>query len=233
MRLIISVEGHGDACDAVEEYNALRDYVEGHAMRVSARAVAVGRAMGLGEPQVRELVLTAMLHDGGGVRGRGCAFICGGEVYDGRVGVQSAAERERESDAVLTDEVSVAVRHVHEHWDGSGGPEGLEGVRIPLASRIVLAADAYDVMTARSGCDHESAVRFLERGAGGWFDPEVVRVIIAMAEEELKVGDAVAGAERDVCRPTERRERAHASVDLRLPVAGGAAGVSPASSRRA
>ena len=39
------------------------------------------------------------------------------------------------------------VRHEHEHWDGSGYPDGLAGTQIPIGSRIVLACDAYAAMT--------------------------------------------------------------------------------------
>ena len=41
-----------------------------------------------------------------------------------------------------------AIRHHHEHWDGSGYPEGLSGEDIPRMSRIILAADAFDALTS-------------------------------------------------------------------------------------
>jgi len=66
----------------------------------------------------------------------------------------------------------------HEHFDGSGSPAGLSGERIPLASRIVLVADAYDAMTSprpfREALTHEEAIARLEAGAGRQFDPAAV-----------------------------------------------------------
>jgi HD-GYP domain-containing protein (c-di-GMP phosphodiesterase class II) len=66
----------------------------------------------------------------------------------------------------------------HERWDGGGYPERLGGERIPLGSRILFVADAYDAMTTdrvyRSRLTHERAIAELERCAGTQFDPHVV-----------------------------------------------------------
>jgi diguanylate cyclase (GGDEF)-like protein/putative nucleotidyltransferase with HDIG domain len=67
------------------------------------------------------------------------------------------------------------VRHSHEHYDGSGYPDGLSGDAIPLASRILLVADAYDAMTSdrpyRSAQTHAQALAEVRRHAGRQFDP--------------------------------------------------------------
>jgi diguanylate cyclase (GGDEF)-like protein/putative nucleotidyltransferase with HDIG domain len=67
------------------------------------------------------------------------------------------------------------VRHSHEHYDGSGYPNGLSGDAIPLASRILLVADAYDAMTSdrpyRSAQTHAQALAEVRRHAGRQFDP--------------------------------------------------------------
>ncbi|HEY0169568.1 MAG TPA: HD domain-containing phosphohydrolase, partial [Pyrinomonadaceae bacterium] len=82
------------------------------------------------------------------------------------------------------EEVAAAVRHHHENFDGSGYPEGLAGERIPLASRVIRVADAYDAMTSprpfRDALDHETAVRELTKGTGKQFDPEVVRAFCGL-----------------------------------------------------
>src|SRR5262249_25818662 len=74
--------------------------------------------------------------------------------------------------------VGSLIRSSHERWDGKGYPDGLAGESIPLASRIILVADAYDAMTterpyspARSP---EGALAELREGAGTQFDPAVV-----------------------------------------------------------
>jgi putative nucleotidyltransferase with HDIG domain len=71
------------------------------------------------------------------------------------------------------------VRHHHERWDGHGYPDGLAGTDIPFPARIFAVADALDAMTSdrpyRAAGPWESAVRELERGAGGQFEPAVVK----------------------------------------------------------
>jgi putative nucleotidyltransferase with HDIG domain len=70
------------------------------------------------------------------------------------------------------------VRHSHEHFDGSGYPSGLAGKEIPLASRILLVADAFDAMTSdrpyRAALPQEEALLELRRHAGQQFDPRCV-----------------------------------------------------------
>jgi diguanylate cyclase (GGDEF)-like protein len=74
------------------------------------------------------------------------------------------------------------VRHEHEHWDGSGYPDGLMGHRIPLASRIILACDAYIAMITprpyRPALARSEAVAELRAKAGTQFDPAVVEALL-------------------------------------------------------
>ena len=78
------------------------------------------------------------------------------------------------------------VLHQSERWDGAGYPEGLSHDSIPLGSRIVFVADAFDAMTStrpyRPALRREEALRELERCSGSQFDPAVVDAFIATLE---------------------------------------------------
>ncbi len=99
-----------------------------------------------------------------------------------------------------------AILHHHEHFDGSGYPDGLSGEEIPIASRIVSVADAFDAMTTdrpyRKAMPIEAAIEELQRHSGSQFDPVVVgaflRVISRNGLHPLRppadAGDKVAPA---------------------------------------
>lgn len=78
--------------------------------------------------------------------------------------------------------VSDVIRGHHEWWDGSGYPDGLAGDRIPLLSRIISLADAFDVMTRGTPyqpCMNEAEVlREIEIGSGRQFDPKIAALIV-------------------------------------------------------
>jgi two-component system cell cycle response regulator len=80
------------------------------------------------------------------------------------------------------------VRHSHEHWDGSGYPDGLSGEDIPLGARIILACDALEAMTSRrpysEPISEAEAIQELRRHAGHQFDALVVEALIDVLEAE-------------------------------------------------
>ncbi|HLI77811.1 MAG TPA: HD domain-containing phosphohydrolase, partial [Acidobacteriaceae bacterium] len=82
--------------------------------------------------------------------------------------------------------VSLAVRHLDEHWDGSGFPGGLKGEAIPLFSRILLVAQHLDVFATERG--EAAALRSLKFRTGRWFDPDLVRAAGALSKAGLLWG---------------------------------------------
>jgi HD-GYP domain-containing protein (c-di-GMP phosphodiesterase class II) len=81
--------------------------------------------------------------------------------------------------------VATVVRSSHERWDGTGYPDRLKGHAIPLGSRIVAVADAFDAMVSErpyhEARDPKVALDELRRCAGAQFDPVVVQAFCAVA----------------------------------------------------
>jgi HD-GYP domain-containing protein (c-di-GMP phosphodiesterase class II) len=78
------------------------------------------------------------------------------------------------------------IRHHHERYDGSGYPDRLAGKDIPLQSRIILTADAFEAMTSnrpyRDAPGREFAIAELKRHAGTQFDPRIVQALCRALE---------------------------------------------------
>lgn len=164
-------------------------FTRGHADRVSRIAGALAREMRLGEHQIEQIELAGLLHD------------------IGKIGVEDrilmkpdrleADEQELmrrhpiygasilEPSAALRPLVPLVLYH-HERFDGTGYPEGLRGDEIPLGSRIIIVADAYEAMTSdriyRKSIGHEAAMQQLNRHKSVQFDPDVVRALEKLLE---------------------------------------------------
>jgi HD-GYP domain-containing protein (c-di-GMP phosphodiesterase class II) len=82
----------------------------------------------------------------------------------------------------LSDATAEGVRSLDEHWNGSGYPLGLRGDKIPLIARIAAIAQHLDVFA--SGASPDNAISVLCDRSGQWFDPELVRIAVALHREQ-------------------------------------------------
>jgi putative nucleotidyltransferase with HDIG domain len=148
---------------------------------VAQLANRVGRVLGLADAAMQRLHFAALLHDIGMLKVERSQqmnrMTCekhtsiGGRML-GRI--------------QLWKEIAPIVHHHHEWWDGSGYPDGIAGVEIPLESRIIAVCDAFDSMTSDSGYREprtaEQALEELDRCKGSQFDPEIVTAFRGLAE---------------------------------------------------
>ena len=82
--------------------------------------------------------------------------------------------------------MNMAYSH-HEHWDGTGYPNGLKGEEIPLYVRVLTIADVYDALTSwrsyKEPYSHERAMKIILEGKGTLFDPSLVDLFIEINEQ--------------------------------------------------
>jgi len=159
-------------------------YTARHSRNVAQVAVRVARALRLPEDEVRKIRLGALMHDIGKI-GVSTAIIRKPSKLDEDEQKTMRAHPVISANIIqpieLLAEAAEIVRHHHEHYDGTGYPSGLKGEEIPLGSRVLLVADAFDAMTTdrpyRRGRSKEEAVGVLRDHAGKQFDGDVVRAL--------------------------------------------------------
>jgi putative nucleotidyltransferase with HDIG domain len=163
-----------------------------HSLEVAATARAVGERLGLEGVDLVEVELSALLHDIGKLRLPPAVLEKAGPLdEEERRLVQLHPEWGAEIVASVPglEAVSLLVRLHHERPDGGGYPHGLSADRLPLASRIISACDAYGAMTRgrnyREPLEVDAALAELEQNAGTQFDPLVVEVLAEFVREPV------------------------------------------------
>jgi diguanylate cyclase (GGDEF)-like protein len=192
--------GDDRTMQTLREALALRDPALGeHLDGVAALALETGRRLGLGRDELDTLARAAQLHDLGKLAVPDEILHKAGE-FDEREWEfvrqhPLVGERILRASPALRDAGAI-VRSTHEHWDGSGYPDGLAGEEIPLAARIICACDTYESMTSerpyRSALMPAEALAELERASGTRFDPAVAHVLADYVREGLEAAEQAA-----------------------------------------
>ncbi len=156
-----------------------------HSKRVSALCVGIAKAMGMSAREVNELQLIGMMHDIGKIA-------LSDRILNkkGTLSNKEIAELKRHPEIgyrILSSSNDMAyiadyvLKH-HERPDGTGYPNGLKGDMIPLESRIVAVADAYDAMTSERPYKEEMttamAIKELRKHGGKQFDADIVEIFV-------------------------------------------------------
>ncbi len=176
-----------------------------HVLRVQRYAVATARHMGLPAGEMEALKTGALLHDIGKLGVPDYVLMKQGRLTDEEF---AKIKKHPEIGAALLEGVTFpwpvlpVIRSHHEHWDGSGYPDGLRGQDIPLTARILAVADVYDSLTSsrshRGAWGHEAALAELRRESGAKFDPAAVAAfdqIIGTLVAEDRAPEQDAGGE--------------------------------------
>jgi HD-GYP domain-containing protein (c-di-GMP phosphodiesterase class II)/pSer/pThr/pTyr-binding forkhead associated (FHA) protein len=186
--------------------DARDDNTAGHSARVGAISMGIARRMGLSATDSRLIYYAGLLHDYGKIGVRDDVLLKPASL----TAEEYAHVKEHPMHTFrllskmrfpedLADIPFVAAAH-HERWDGSGYPHGLSGEDIPIGSRIVAVADAYDALTEdrcyHEGWEPERAVVELSSRAGTYFDPAVIAAFNDYYECEIAPRQRRAAAPR-------------------------------------
>jgi putative nucleotidyltransferase with HDIG domain len=173
-------------------------YTAGHSAAVAVYARDIAGRMGLPEDQQRLVHLCGLVHDIGKI-----GLAPGLLEKPGALTLDERRQMEEHSvigERILSQvddysEIARVVRHHHERMDGNGYPDRIAGAEIPLLSRIIAVADAYDAMTSdrpyRDAMPSQVARMRLAQAVGTQFDTTVVaafEAILATADEAYRSG---------------------------------------------
>jgi putative nucleotidyltransferase with HDIG domain len=165
-----------------------------HSLEVAATARAVAKLLGLADVDLVEVELGALLHDLGKLRMPPQILRKAGPLDPDELRLMRRHPEwgcEMVGRVPGLEAVALIVRLHHERPDGTGYPHGLTDERIPMASKIVAACDAYGAMTRRRNysepLDVDTALAELELNTGTQFDPLVVEVLAEFVREPVAV----------------------------------------------
>jgi len=169
----------------VASIQARDQYTERHSQSVMQFVVRTAEIMQCSPDDIECLKIAATLHDIGKIAIPDHILLkpddLTGKEYD-VIKTHSTIGDDILTPIALFEKERKIIRHHHESWDGSGYPDGLAGDAIPLLSRLITVADAYDAMTTdrpyRWSMSHDEAVMELRRNGGSQFDPQVVDAFI-------------------------------------------------------
>jgi len=190
-----------DTMESLADVVEQRDpYTSNHSIRVSNTVRAILQEMTDVPYELTETIIAAArVHDIGKVGTRDVILYKPGPLtIEERREIQRHAEVgslivSRTEEYRLTASI---IRHHHEFWNGAGYPDGLAGQDIPLGSRVIAVADAFDTMTSdrpyRTGMPVRAAIEEIQRNSGTQFDPRVVSAFLRAMEVDVPTVAAVA-----------------------------------------
>ncbi|MCL2345484.1 MAG: response regulator [Desulfobulbus sp.] len=167
-----------------------------HIQRMAHYSRIIAHGLGLDAATQKLILEAAPMHDVGKIGIPDFILLKPGkltpeefEVMKGHTRLGHELLKESHSE-IMRAGASIAISH-HEKYDGSGYPHQLKGQAIPLFGRIVTVADVFDALTSerpyKRAWPLNEAIRYLEEGRGGHFDPLCVEALLAGWDKVLDI----------------------------------------------
>ena len=169
-------------------------YTKGHSTRVAEYSCLIARRLGFSEAESQVLENASVLHDIGKVGISDGILHKRGKLNENEWSII----RKHPTLALvilsplefLSDEKKI-IKHHHEWYDGKGYPDGLRGDEIPVGSRILAVADAFDAMRSnrpyRDALSKQAVISELKTNAGTQFDPRIVKILLDIISERKDI----------------------------------------------
>ncbi|MDO9226575.1 MAG: response regulator [Pseudomonadota bacterium] len=168
--------------------------LSGHARRVADHARSLARMLELPDAEQQNVLFAALLHDIGKIGLPDALLERPFNVLDTEERVEVMRHPERGQQALMQIEqlrdAALLIRHHHELYNGSGYPDHLAGVAIPLGARILCATNEYDALISgtmtREPMKPKDAFSYLIEQRGKRYDPAVIDQYVEILSEQLK-----------------------------------------------
>lgn len=161
------------------------EYARGHSHRVAEYAALIANELGWGSEEIMNLKYAAHLHDIGKIGIPDMLLNKPARLTPEEYSVikeHTVIGAEILKNISLIPHVAEVARSHHEHYDGTGYPDGLAGENIPLSARIVAIADCYDAMNSkriyRNALPPEKIFKEIENNRSTQFDPELTDIFL-------------------------------------------------------
>ena len=175
----------------VEAVDAKDPYTKGHSSRVVEYALLIGEALNMDKERLKELEISAILHDVGKIGIPDKILGKPGRLTNYE---RTYMARHPEFGASIIEPIGKLkklipnILHHHERFDGKGYPSGLRGKKTPFTARIIGVADCYDAITTdrpyRKKRSPQMAFEELRQNRGTQFDPRLVLIFIKEYERQ-------------------------------------------------
>lgn len=177
-------------------------YTRGHSERVARYSIAIGKNLELPEKEMRNLRISALLHDVGKIGIDDRILRKPGALSDEEFEIMK--QHPAKGAAIMSGvaqliDIIPGMKYHHEKWSGGGYPDGLEGDQIPMQARIVAIADTFDAMTTnrpyQKAMELGYVVEKIKSFGGTRFDPRVVEAFAnAVKRGDIQIEEQVRGA---------------------------------------
>ncbi|NLG19496.1 MAG: HD domain-containing protein [Fibrobacter sp.] len=167
-----------------------------HISRIGQYCMLLAEKLGLSSQDIENIGLSSPMHDVGKIGIPDSIILKNGMLTENEFAIIKThttiggAILDNSKAAVLQNARMIALSH-HEHWDGSGYPEGLSGENIPLHARIVALSDTFDALTSKrpykAPYPIEVACDIIKKERGRHFDPDVVDVFLNSINSLVKI----------------------------------------------